>query len=147
MGNDVEWPWGMSDQDPDPESRPWVFKPRGFLLAVVEDAPTAERARVALLEEGFTETNLRIFTGEQLLNDRERFLAQRRPLQRVVGRITSDAAAVELFLAYARDGRSFLWVHVPDRHDADKAIRGLLGHNVLHFRYYGDDSVEDIHVG
>ncbi len=142
----VVWPWGMSDEDPDPASRPWVFHPRGFLLAVVEDAGEAERAEETLVGGGFPERHLRSWSGEHLLDERARFLAQQSPLPRAVGRMTSDAKAVELFLGYAAAGRSFLWVHVPHREDADRAIRALSAHRVLHFRYYGDDSVEDIHV-
>lgn len=144
--NEVVWPWGMSDRDPDPASRPWVFNPRGFLLAVVEDADRAEMAKAALREGGFADTDLRTFTGEQVLEDRERFLAEQSAPRRLVGRLTSDSEAVQLFLDYAHDGRSFLWVLVPEREDANRAVRGLSGHKVLHFRYYGEDTIEDIHV-
>lgn len=82
-----------------------------------------------------------------MLEDRARFLAQQHSLRRLVGRLTSDSEAVQLFLDYAHAGRSFLWVHVPDKQEANRAVRGLSGHKVLHLRYYGDDSVEDIHLG
>ncbi len=143
---DVVWPWGLSEQDPDPASRPWVFSPRRFLLAVVDDDVEAERGKAALVEVGFREGHLRAYSGEQVLEERERFLAQQSGLRRVVGRVTSDAEAVDLFVRYANDGRSFLWVYVPDRDHANRAIAGLSALSVLHFRYYGDDSVEDIHV-
>ena len=144
--DEVVWPWGMSDQDPDPASRPWIFSPRGFMVAILEDSAAAERARTALLETGFADRDLRIYDGQQVLNDREQFLAGQGPLRRVVGNVTSDTEAVELFLRYAREGRSFLWVHVADREVANTAIRNLSTHKVLHYRYYGDESVEDIHV-
>lgn len=145
--NEFVWPWGMSDQDPDPASRPWVYHPQGFLLAVVQTADNAEMAKVALQEAGFASTHLRIFTGEQLLRDYERFLAQQQAVRRLVGRLTSDTAAVQLFLDYARQGRAFLWVRAPDRQTANRAVRDLASHKVLHLRYYGDDTLEDIHVG
>ncbi len=144
--DDVVWPWGLSEQDPDPASRPWVFNPRRFLLAVVDDGVEAERATAALVERGFPERHLRTYSGEQVLDERERFLAQQGALRRVVGRVTSDSEAVDLFLEYANDGRSFLWVYVPDRDHANRAIAGLSALRVLHFRYYGEDSVEDLHV-
>jgi hypothetical protein len=145
-GNEIVWPWGMTDRDPDPASRPWVFNPKGFMVAVVEDAGEAEVAKAALREAGFADTESRIFTATQLLEDRERFLAQQRPVRRLVERVTSDTDAVQLFLEYAHDGRSFVWVHVPDKKDAGRAVRGLSTLRVLHVRYYGDDVVEDIHL-
>lgn len=144
--DEVVWPWGMTEQDPDPASRPWVFRPRGFLVAVLANAGRAEDAAASLRDAGFAEKNLRTYTGQQVLDDRERFLAQQGALRRVVGEVTSDSEAVALFSEYARDGRSFLWVHVGDRHNANRAIRSLSGHEVLHLRYYGHDSLEDIHV-
>jgi hypothetical protein len=143
---EVVWPWGLTDRDPDPASRPWVFRPRGFLAAVLEDADRAAEAVALLRQAGFAEKDLRTYTGQQVLDDRERFLAQQGPLRRVVGEMTSDSDAVALFSSYARDGRSFLWVHAPDRESANRAIRSLSGCGVLHLRYYGDDSLEDIHV-
>ena len=142
--NEVVWPWGMEESDPDPASRPMIFNPQGFLVGVLEDRDGAERAGQALVEAGFAEHEHRIFTGEQVVDDRERFLAQQSPGRRLVGKVTSDTKAVELFLSYARAGRSFLWVRAPGREDANRAIRALSTHRVLHFRYYGGGGVEDI---
>lgn len=142
--HEVVWPWGMTDRDPDPASRPWVFNPRDFLVAVVADDDEAERARSALAGVGFPEEHVRTYSGEQVLDDRERYLAQQSTLRRVVGQVTSDTEAVRQFVRYAREGRAFVWVHVHQREDANRAIRGLSTSNVLHFRYYGDAGVEDV---
>jgi hypothetical protein len=144
--HEVVWPWGMTERDPDPATRPWVFNPRDFLVAVVEDDAEAERSRLALMELGFAEEDLRSYSGELVLSDRERFLAQQGPLRRVVGQVTSDAEAVKLFVRYAEEGRAFLWVHVHERDDANRAIRGLSSRKVLHFRYYGDTGAEDVRM-
>jgi hypothetical protein len=40
-----------------------------------------------------------------------------------------------------------LWVHVPDEADAKRAVRALADHQVLHFRYYGHDRQDDLHIG
>jgi hypothetical protein len=61
--------------------------------------------------------------------------------------LTDDQAAIELYFGHAREGGAALWVHVADKRDASRAIRYLADHPVLHFRYYGDNGVEDIHVG
>ena len=140
------WPWGMSEQDPDPASRPWVFDPHGFLVAVLADTGEAERASTTLGGAGFPDAKRRIYTGEQVMDERRRFVAQQGPARRLVEKLTIENDVVQLFLDYAGDGAAFLWIRVPRREDANRAIRALGGHRVLHYRYYGDDSVEDIHL-
>jgi hypothetical protein len=145
--NQVAWPTGMSDQDPAARGRPLVFDPQGFLVAILEDADQAEEARVALAAAGFADRDLRVYTSRQILHSWERFQAERTLAQRVAGAITDDPATIELYLGYARAGRSALWVHVPDEADAKKAVRALVDHQVLHFRHYGHDSQQDLHIG
>jgi hypothetical protein len=145
--NQVAWPTGMSDQDPAARGRPLVFDPQGFLVAILEDADQAEAARVALAEAGFADRDLRVYTSRQILDSWERFQAERTLAQRVAGAITDDPATIELYFGYARAGRSALWVHVPDEADAKRAIRGLADHQVLHFRHYGHDRQDDLHIG
>ena len=143
---EVVWPWGMTDRDPDPASRPCVFNPFGFLLVVVDDDDEAERAGAALEQVGFTAEEHRSYSGEQVIRDRDRFHAQQSAARRLVERVTIDNDAVQLLLDYAHAGRAFLWVHVPERSDANRAIRGLSANKVLYFRYYGDAGVEDIRM-
>ena len=145
-GKDVVWPWGMTDRDPDPSERPWVFNPHGFLLAVLADAEEADRAAAALGEVGFGEGERRIYPGEQVLDERERFVAQQSAARRLVERVTVDNEVVHRLLDYARAGRAFLWVRVPDRADANRAIRGLSALDVLYYRYYGNAGIEDIQM-
>jgi hypothetical protein len=144
--NDVVWPTGMSDQDPAARDRPLFFNPQGFLVAVLEGADQAERARAALAEAGFAERDLRVYTSRQILDSWERFQAERSLTQRVVGAVTDDPDTIELYFGYARAGRSALWVHVPDEADAKRAVRGLADHQVLHFRHYGHDRQDDLHI-
>jgi hypothetical protein len=143
--NQVAWPMGMSDQDPSLGARPLAFNPQGFLVAILEDADQAEQAKAGLVEAGFASTELRVYTSQQILEDHERFLAQRTLARRVVGAVTDDPDTIELYFGYARAGRSALWIHVPDD-DADRAVRALADHQVLHFRHYGHDSQQDIHL-
>jgi hypothetical protein len=144
--NGVPWPTGMSDQDPAARERPLVFKPEGFLVAILEDADQAEQARAALADAGFAESGLRVYTSQQILDSWERFQAERSLAQRVAGAITDDPATIEQYFGYARQGRAALWVHVPEDADAKRAVRCLADHQVLHFRHYGHGSQEDIHL-
>jgi hypothetical protein len=144
--NDVVWPTGMSDQDPAARDRPLVFNPQGFLVAILEDADQAEQARAALAAAGFAHRDLRVYTSQQILDSWERFQAERSLAQRAVGAVTDDPDTIELYFGYAREGRAALWVHVPDEADADRAVRCLADHQVLHFRHYGHDSQQDLHI-
>jgi hypothetical protein len=144
--NEVVWPTGMSDQDPAARDRPLFFNPQGFLVAILQDADQAEQAKATLAKAGFAETDLRVYTSQQILNSWERFQAERSLAQRVVGAVTDDPDTIELYFGYARQGRSALWVHVPDDADAKRAIRSLADHQVLHFRHYGHDSQQDLHI-
>jgi hypothetical protein len=145
--NDVVWPTGMSEQDPAARERPLFFNPQGFLVAVLEDADQAEQARTTLADAGFADHDLRVYTSQQILDSWERFQAERSLAQRVAGAVTDDPDTIELYFGYARQGRSALWVHVPEEADAKRAVRVLADHQVLHFRHYGHDRQDDLHIG
>jgi hypothetical protein len=142
----VVWPTGMSDQDPAARERPLVFNPEGFLVAILEDVDQAEQARAALAGAGFAEGELRVYSSQEILDSWERFQAERSLAQRVVGAVTDDPATIEAYFGYARQGRSALWVHVPEDADAKRAVRVLADHPVLHLRHYGHGSQQDIHI-
>ena len=144
--DEVAWPTGMSDQDPAARDRPLVFNPEGFLVAVLEDVGQAEQAKATLADAGFTETDLRVYTSQQILDSWERFQAERSLAQRVAGALTDDPDTIELYFGYARQGRSALWVHVPDEADAKRAVRALADHQVLHIRHYGHGRQDDLHI-
>jgi hypothetical protein len=143
----VDWPTGMSDQDPAARDRPLVFNPQGFLVAILEDADQAEQAKTTLAEAGFAEGDLRVYTSSQILDSWERFQAQRSLAQRVAGAFTDDPDTIELYFGSARQGRSALWVHVPQEADAKRAVRALADHKVLHIRHYGHGRQDDLHIG
>jgi hypothetical protein len=126
--HEVVWPIGMSDQDPSLADRPLLFNPRGFLVAILEDDNYAEQARAALQGAGFADRDLRVYTSQQILDDHERYLAQRGLARRMVGAVTVDQDAIKRYLDRAREGRAALWVHVPDDADAKRAVRCLADH-------------------
>ena len=132
--------------DRDLSSRPLVFNPKGFLVAILEDERACEEARAGLMDAGFAEADLRVYTSEEILSDHEVYLKKRSTARRVVGALTDDQATIDLYFGYAREGRGALWVHVPQEVDASKAIRGLADHGVLHYRYFGRDREVDIGV-
>ena len=143
---DIVWPVGTTDQDLELTSRPLVFNPKGFLVAILEDADQAEQARTTLAEAGFAERDLRVYTPEQILDSWERFQAERSLAQRAVGAVTDDQETLDLDHGHARDGRFALWVRVADDEEADRAIRGLAGCATLHIRHYGHRRQSDFYL-
>jgi hypothetical protein len=124
----------------------WPSTRKGFLVAILQDADYAEQAKAALAQAGLAETDLRVYASQQILDDHERFLAQRTVARRVVGGLIDDPDTIKLYFGYARDGCSALWVHVPEEADAERAVRCLADHQVLHIRYYGHDRQDDLHI-
>lgn len=95
---------------------------------------------------GFASEDLRVYTSRQILDDHERYLQARSMGRRVVAALTDDQATIDLYFGYAHEGRAALWVHVPEKHDASRAIQYLIDHRVLHYHYFGLEGDEDIHV-
>ncbi|MGY1696784.1 hypothetical protein ACI780_17950 [Geodermatophilus sp. SYSU D00814] len=143
---EIIWPVGTSAQDPALADRPYLFAPRGFLVAVLTDAGEAQRAAAALQTVGFTDRELRIFAPDQILEDYARYTAQKSVPRRVVTALTDDRETLDLYHGHARDGRYALWVHVADDDEAGRAIRGLSGSAALHIRHYGHHRQSDFHL-
>ncbi|MCW2741966.1 MAG: hypothetical protein JWR45_2388 [Blastococcus sp.] len=135
--DEIVWPVGTSDRDPDLASRPLIFDPRGFLVALLPDGDAADQAAAALRAAGFGGEELRIFTSRQILDDHARYTDQKSLRRRVVSALTDDQESIALYQAHARDGCFALWVHVRDDVEADRAIRGLAGCATRHIRHYG----------
>ena len=137
------WPVGTTDEDPDLSARPMAFDARGFLVAILTDPDEAERAAAALRAVGFADRALRIFTGQQILDDHDRYTKQKSLARRVVTAFTDDQETLDLYHGHARDGRAALWVRVIDDDEAGRAIRGLAGSATLHIRHYGHGRQSD----
>jgi hypothetical protein len=143
---EIVWPVGTTAQDPDLADRPLVFKPKGFLVAVLPDAEEAGQAATALRAAGFADRELRIFTSRQILDDYARYTGQPSVARRVVAALTDDQETIQLYYGHARDGCSSLWVHVTDDDEANRAIRNLAGCRTLHIRHYGHRRQSDFYL-
>jgi hypothetical protein len=143
---DIVWPVGTTNEDPDLTSRPMVFNPKCFLVAILPDADEAEHAAAALRDAGFADRKLRIFTSRQMLDDYARYTAQPSLPRRVVAALTDDSETIELYYGHARDGCAALWVHVTHDEEANRAIRGLAGCPTLHIRHYGHHRQSDFYL-
>ena len=141
--SEVIWPMGM---DRDLSFRQLVFNPKGFMVAILDDDASTERARASLEAAGFAAEELRVYTSAQILENHELYLAARSRTRRVVGAVMDDQETIELYFGYASEGRGALWIHAPEKHDASRAMRTLAEHQVLHYRYFGSEREDDIRV-
>jgi hypothetical protein len=130
----------------DPSSRPWSFKPEGYLVVILAGTEEAQRAEAALAAGGFARRDVKLYTGKQILDNHEEYMERRGVTSKVVGSAVDDVEGRELYLGYAREDRCALWLRLPDETDVPKALRVFADHHYLHTRYYGSDQQTDFHV-
>jgi hypothetical protein len=130
----------------DPSPRPWKFKPEGYLVVILSDAGEAQRAESALVNQGFASRDVKLYSGKQILENYEVYLGRRNVTDKVIGSVTADSEGRELYLGYAREDRSAMWVRIPDEDDVPKALRVLANHDYVHSRYYGSEGQTDYNV-
>ena len=129
----------------EPGDRPWKFRPDGYLVVMLSDEDRAQRAEAALVADGFASHDIKLYPGKQILATFEIYKGQRDLADKVVGAVTNDYEARDLYLDYAREGRCALWLRV-DEHKVARALRVLADFNSLHTRYYGVGTDTDYHV-
>jgi hypothetical protein len=55
----------------DPSSRPWKFRPGGYLVVILASSEEAQRAESALVAQGFAARDIKLYTGQQILDKQE----------------------------------------------------------------------------
>src|SRR5687768_13058380 len=134
------------DVDRDPSSRPWKFRPEGYLVVILSNADEGQRAEAALVASGFAAHDVKRYTGAQILENYEVYKEQRTITEKVIGAVVDDSESRDLYLRYAREDRSALWLRLPDEADLPKALRVLADHDYVHTRYYGSQQHADFEV-
>jgi hypothetical protein len=130
----------------DPSSRPWNFRPRGYLVVILASSEEAQRAETALVAEGLAPRDVKLHTGNEILDNHEEYMKRRGATSKMVGSMVDDVEGRELYLDYAREDRCAMWVRIPDEDDVPKALRVLAGQDYLHTRYYGAERQTDFNV-
>lgn len=133
----------MDIVDRDPSFRPWEFRPRGYLVVILADADEAQRAEAALVENGFAARDIKLYTGKQILETHEVYKERRGLASKALGTVGDDTEGRELYVGYAREDRSAMWVRIPDEDNVPKALRVLADYEYVHTRYYGEESLYD----
>jgi hypothetical protein len=139
------FPMDVTD-DEDLSSRPWNFRPEGYLVVILADLEEARRAETALAQAGSAPKDIKLYTGTQILENQAVYIGRRNVITKLVAAVVEDVEGQELYLAYARDDRCAMWVRLPDKGRAAKALRVLADFHYLHARYYGDDKQHDFHI-
>jgi hypothetical protein len=127
-------------------SRPSVFRPQGYLVAIIASTDEARRAQTGLESVGFSPQDIRLYPGKQILEDHEKYLSQRNVASKIVGAFTDDVEGRELYLEYAREDRCALWMRIPEETRVPKVLRVLAEYDYLHARYYGQEKQDDFHI-
>ena len=130
----------------DPSSRPWNFRPSGYLVVILASSEEAQRAETALVAEGFASRDVKLYTGKEILDNHEEYMKRRGATSKMEGSMVDDVEGRELYLGYARDDRCAMWVRIPDEEDVPKALRVLADHDYVHMRYYGSQRQTDFNV-
>jgi hypothetical protein len=144
MDEDIRWPM---DFDRKPGRGPnLVFRPEGFLVVMLAGDEEGRNAVSALRDAGYAEQDLKLSTSAEILANYERYVEDRTVPERLTGVVTDDVEARDLYLSYAREGRSALWMHIPDENDVKKALLVLAGHPYVHSRYYGTNGMYDVRL-
>jgi hypothetical protein len=127
-------------------SRPWNFRPGGYLVVILASDDEAQRAERALVAKGFAPRDIKLYTGKQILANQEEYVSRRGIPSKIVGSVVDDVEGRALYLGYARDDRSAMWVRIPDESKVPMALRVLANHDYLHTRYYGSAEQTDYHL-
>ena len=101
--NDDETIWPM-----DPSISPLIFRPQGYLVAILGDSEEGERAKATLTSAGYEPDDMRLYSGEEILANHELYNERRSVGDRIVGAVTDDTDGREMTSAMpARAGVRF----------------------------------------
>ena len=103
----------------------------------------AQRAETALVAEGFAPRDVKLYTGNQILANHEKYMGRRGVTSKVVGSVADDQEGRKLYLEYAPEDQCALWLRLPDENPVSKALRMLADVNYLNTRYYGSGKQQD----
>jgi hypothetical protein len=112
-------------------------------VAILSDAEEGQRAEAALIAGGFDARDVKVYTGTQILENYDIYEGRRNLTDSIAGAVIDDVEGKALYLGYAREGRSALWLRLPDEHHVRKAMLVLADFNYSHARYYGDKGQTD----
>ena len=143
--DETTFPMDVTEEDP--SSRPWNYRPEGYLVEIIADIEEGRRAQAALTAAGFAPKDIKLYSGKQILDNQDMYMGRRSAVTKLVAWIfAEDMAGRELYLAYAREDRCAMWVRILDGGRVPAALRVLADFDCLHARYYGQSGHHDFHI-
>jgi hypothetical protein len=122
-----------------------TYYPEGYIVAAVDSAETAEQAVAELRGAGFTEGDVRTYSGQMVVENHEAFQRQRSVLQRIESAFASDEKeAVDEYIEEARRGRHFITVRAPDEEQIERARQVLAATGAYKMHHYGPSVMTDL---
>ena len=144
-GDETVFPMDVGVEDP--SSRPWNYRPEGYLVEIIADIQEGRRAQAALVHAGFAPKDIKLYTGKQILDNQVVYVGRRSVITKLVAWIfAEDVEGRELYLAYAREDRCAMWVRILDEGRVAKALRVLADFDCLHARYYSRAEEHDFQI-
>jgi hypothetical protein len=137
---------GHAGSGPDPRTRHFgIFYPTHHVVASLRDAATAQAAEDELHRAGWSPAELHHSTGEEVLEERRRFLQERSLAQRLGELVGADEReARDEYLEDATRGAHFLAVYAPTAERVERARTVLSGHGAWSIRHYGERVMTDL---
>ena len=117
-----------------------VFSPTGYVVMVFTTDADAERARRALLENGFDEQDVTHYTNDELTAEFQKSEEHASsPVQ-----IGQEVAKIDEYLALAKEGSGFLVLHAPDEEAAQSAVRIVRPFGLKFAEKYNRFTIEEL---
>jgi hypothetical protein len=138
MGQDVVGAGGRAGDEGGAVARHFgIYYPTHHVVAALRDAGTAQAADEALRRAGWSPSELRRYSGEEVLEERRRFLQERSLAQRLAEPVGADEReARDEYLEDAARGAHFLVVYAPTAERVERARIVLAGHGAWSIRHY-----------
>jgi hypothetical protein len=91
--DDTSFPMDVTEDRP--STRPWNFPPEGYLVVILADPDEAQRAETELVRKGFSPRDIKLYTGEQILESDESYRRRRTVLSKAFGAVGDDVEGPE----------------------------------------------------
>ena len=74
----------------DPSSRPWNFRPEGYLVVILAGTEVAQRAETGARRGRVCPRDVKLYTGKQILANHEEYMGRRGVTSKAVGSVADD---------------------------------------------------------
>lgn len=124
-----------------------MFYPKHYTLVGFADARSAERAAGALRDDGIAHDDVRVVTGEilvQELQSRDDAGFLDRMKARIAEFVGTETYFIDQDVNLAEQGGAFLFVYTPDGSPRERIEQILRTHEPMYARRYGDAVIERV---